>query len=225
MANANARDTAFHMIRKKIIDMDLKPGETLSDKDLAEQMGISRTPVREAMIMLSIANLVVVRPQSGTFVAPIDLEIVEMEQFMRCAMEKEMIRLAMDRMNAENWSLYEENLHLYDYYSHSQIADKEKKLLELDNNFHRIAFEIGGKEKHYARMLASMQHIERLRVLSLHLVKDDRVIKEHSQLAETIRDRNIDKAGKIVEKHMQLYVEHLMELRQAVPQYFVTHWS
>ena len=83
MAVTSARENAYQLLRKRILHLDLIPGTALNEKELADELGISRTPVREAIIMLSLANLVVVKPQSGTFVSRIDTEQVEMEQFLR----------------------------------------------------------------------------------------------------------------------------------------------
>ena len=87
MASLSAREQAYQTIRSRIITMELKPGDPLNDRELAEQMGISRTPMREALIMLNIAHMVTIKPQSGTYVAPIDLELMEMEQFARFTLE------------------------------------------------------------------------------------------------------------------------------------------
>ena len=97
-AGSNARDTAYRILRDKILFLDLKPGEAVSDKQLSEELQMSRTPVREALIILTTANMVVLKPQVGTFVAPIDTEWVEMEQFARLALEKEVIRQACTRL-------------------------------------------------------------------------------------------------------------------------------
>ena len=61
--------------------MELKPGDPLNDRELAEELGISRTPMREALILLNNAHMVAIKPQSGTHVAPIDLHLMELEQF------------------------------------------------------------------------------------------------------------------------------------------------
>ena len=58
MASLSAREQAYQTIRSRIITMELKPGDPLNDRELAEQMGISRTPMREALIMLNIAHMV-----------------------------------------------------------------------------------------------------------------------------------------------------------------------
>ncbi len=88
MASLSAREQAYQTIRSRIITMELKPGDPLNDHELAEQMGISRTPMREALIMLNIAHMVTIKPQSGTYVAPINLKLMEMEQFARFTLEK-----------------------------------------------------------------------------------------------------------------------------------------
>ncbi len=220
MSNSSARDTAYQIIREKIIQLDLKPGTVLSDKELAEEMNISRTPVREAMIMLNIADLVVVRPQSGTFVAPIDLEIVEMEQFTRCSLEKEMIRRACTLMTPENKSLYEENLHLYKFYQQSTIAGKAEKLHQLDNDFHRISFLINGKGQYFDKVQSTMHHVERLRILSMRSINDDRICQDHYNIAQSIMAKDAETAGNYLENHMNLYLEHLTGLRYKLPEYF-----
>ena len=79
MAVRSAREAAYETIRSRIITMELKPGDELNDHELAQELGISRTPMREALIMLNIAHMVTIKPQSGTYVAPIDLELCGME--------------------------------------------------------------------------------------------------------------------------------------------------
>lgn len=91
----SARERAYQALRARILNLELEPNECLNDKELAQQLGMSRTPVHEAVITLALAKLVVVRPQSGTFVAPIDTGIVDMEQFSRMVLEKEMVLRAI----------------------------------------------------------------------------------------------------------------------------------
>ena len=74
----SARETAYQTIRSRIITMELKPGDPLNDRELAEELGISRTPMREALLMLNLARMVDIKPQSGTHVAPINLKLMEM---------------------------------------------------------------------------------------------------------------------------------------------------
>ena len=79
MSSLSARETAYQTIRSRIITMELKPGDPLNDRELAEELGISRTPMREALLMLNLARMVDIKPQSGTHVAPINLKLMEMD--------------------------------------------------------------------------------------------------------------------------------------------------
>ena len=65
MPSLSAREKAYQTIRSRIITMELKPGDSLNDRELAEELGISRTPMREALIMLNIAHMVTIMPQCG----------------------------------------------------------------------------------------------------------------------------------------------------------------
>ena len=106
MASRSAREVAYETIRSRIITMDLKPGDELNDRELAQELGISRTPMREALIMLNIAHMVTIKPQSGTHVAPIDLKLMEMEQFARFTLEKEVLNRIRGRLTAEQEAAY-----------------------------------------------------------------------------------------------------------------------
>ena len=105
MASRSAREVAYETIRSRIITMELKPGDPVNDRELAEELGISRTPMREALIMLNIAHMVTIKPQSGTYVAPIDLKLMEMEQFARYTLEKEILNRVRGRVRQNVISL------------------------------------------------------------------------------------------------------------------------
>ena len=106
MPARSAREVAYETIRSRIITMELKPGDELNDRELAQELGISRTPMREALIMLNIAHMVTIKPQSGTHVAPIDLKLMEMEQFARYTLEKEMLNRIRGKVPPEQEAVY-----------------------------------------------------------------------------------------------------------------------
>ena len=220
----SARERAYQELRSRILNLDLKPNDILNDKQLAQEMEMSRTPVHEAVITLGLANLVVVRPQSGTFVAPIDTEIVEMEQFDRFALEKEMVLRAVPRMDGAALQLYRENLQLYRFYLESHDPDRRARLFELDNDFHRIAFELNGMGPHFAWMHGRQHHIERVRVLSFVMDLDGTIIDEHRALVGALEARDAAAAVRALEDHLNLYRKHLGEMRAVYPHYFQFKW-
>lgn len=216
----SARETAYQALRSRILNLDLKPNDSLNDKELAQEMGMSRTPIHEAIMMLGIARLVVVRPQSGTYVAPIDTEIVEMEQFSRFVLEKEMLFRAVPLVTDEAVQRYQENLQVYQFYLDAHAPDRKSKLFELDNAFHRIAFELTGTEKHFDWMQGLRHHIERVRVLSFVMNLDDSIADDHRAILAAMVERDGQTAVEVLERHLTLYQEHLKKMQAVYPHYF-----
>ena len=217
----NARDAAYQLIRSRIIHLDFKPGEALSDKQLAEEMDMSRTPVREALILLAASNMVVLRPQIGTFVAPIDTARMEMEQFARFALEKEILARACPRLTEEHRWCYEENLRSYLHYAGmEENPERADRLLELDNAFHRIAFAAAGREDDFEHLLRSLHHVERMRMLSVAGLSHRQTYQDHETICTALLAGDLAKAQAALELHFNRYKDNLPSLREKYPAYF-----
>ena len=221
VSSGNARETAYQILRDKIIFLELKPGEALNDKQLAEELQMSRTPVREALIILSTANMVLLRPQVGTFVAPIDPELVETEQFARRAIEKEVIEQACAvPLEDEIRRLYEKNIRRYESCAAGEDPARIHRLLDLDNEFHRIAFTAVGRENNFFHMLNDMQHIERLRAISLIGDTREELNQDHSLISQAVLEGNREAALEHLERHLSLYHDSLAKARERFPEFF-----
>lgn len=220
MAFISARENAYQLLRNRILHLDLAPGTVLNEKELADELEISRTPVREAIIMLSLANLVVVKPQSGTFVSRIDTEQLEMEQFLRFTLEKEILHGVSDVLKPSDRIRYDENIELYRFYLKSQSLNRGQQLLQLDNEFHRIPFDIIGKQGYFDYIQAKLQHIERLRTLSLKAFQDEQIAIDHENIVNALFDKKIDVLDDCLKKHMNMYKEHLKTVYDMFPDYF-----
>lgn len=201
MAVRSAREAAYETIRSRIITMELKPGDELNDHELAQELGISRTPMREALIMLNIAHMVTIKPQSGTYVAPIDLELMEMEQFARFTLEKELLNHIRGRLTGEQERAY--------------------RMLDLDNAFHRRAFELCGMEGHFDHMLSTFQHIERLRKFSLQTDEDKSVCGAHTRILEAVLHGTEEDVSRALSEHLHRYKLSVDQARAAHPDYFI----
>jgi len=216
-----ARETAYQYIRGKILDLEYFPGMSLNDKNLAEELNMSRTPVREALILLNAANMVVVKPQSGTYVAPINMNWLELEQFNRFAIEKEVVTKACGKITPEIEAMYTENLEEYNrLFTEAVIPDKEKMLLEVDNRFHRIAYIATEKQDVYYYMLDSLQHVERFRVLSLRRPVVPTLSWEHEMICKAIMEGNESSALHHLEEHMERYRTETESLKREFPEFF-----
>ena len=217
----NARERAFLIIRDKIIYMELKPGEPVSDKLLAEQLEMSRTPVREALILLSAYSMVVLKPQSGTFVAPIDSEQVAIEQFSRYAMEKEIVKQACATKHEGLELAYADNIKAFEACNYGNDPDRIRLLHDLDNDFHSLAFAAMGRKNSFLHMYSYMQHIERLRVLTLMMEADKTINQDHMDIARSIIEGDEQTALRTLEKHLSFYQQTIKLAEAQYPEYFV----
>lgn len=219
LPEGNARDTAYRYIIGKIIRMEYKPGKALSDKSIAEELNMSRTPVREALILLAFNNMVIIKPQSGTYVAPISLERTEMEQFKRYSLEKEIISRACMKITPEIIRHYKYNLEQSERGIDNPQMDNDT-LHNLDNEFHHIAFSTVGMDGLYYEMFYNMQHIERFRMLSLSVRDWKDICTEHSQIAYSIIEGNHTAAMFYLDRHLSHFRDEIDRIRERFPEYF-----
>lgn len=221
MASLSAREQAYQTIRSRIITMELKPGDPLNDRELAEQMGISRTPMREALIMLNIAHMVDIKPQSGTHVAPIDLKRMELEQFARFTLEKEILNRVRGRLTDQQEQEYRQVIENYRLLEADLTQpNRETRLLELDNQFHRKAFEITGMEAHFDHMLSELQHVERIRKFSLQTNENKAVCAAHTRILDAMVQNDTQELSRALESHLSRYKQTVEEVQRLHPDYF-----
>ena len=211
MSLLSARETAYQTIRSRIITMELKPGDPLNDRELAEELGISRTPMREALLMLNLARMVDIKPQSGTHVAPINLKLMEMEQFARYTLEKEILNRLRGRVTPRQEEEYRSNIETYRVLEADMSQpDRTARMLELDNAFHRKSFELCGMEAHYDHMLASLQTEENKSVCS-----------SHTAILEALLHGSADDVSEALESHLSRYKQSVAQARSVHPEYFI----
>ena len=216
----NLKQVVYEELKRRIVSCEILPGSMLTEEMLCESLNASRTPVREAIILLASANMVILKPQIGTFVAPIDVERMEMEQFARYALEKEIISLACGAVTPEVKWRYEENLRAYKHYSESDFPGRSSRLLDLDNEFHRIAFLAAGRENNFDHMLAGLLHVERMRMLSLAGLNQEQTLSDHCAISQAVTEGDRPTALKWLELHLNRYQENVKVLRERFPEYF-----
>ncbi|MGB8452373.1 MAG: GntR family transcriptional regulator [Anaerocolumna sp.] len=212
-----AREYAYRVIKYNIISLDLIPGSMVSENELAEEMGISRTPVREALIELSKLKVVEIYPQRGSFISLIDNQLVEEARFVRLILEQAMVEMACDMADETNFIALDENLKLQDFYLEHSAKDK---LLQLDNEFHELLFLISNKKFTYDLLGGMMTHFDRVRRLSLSVIKDSKNISDHRNLMDAIRKKDKELAKNIITKHLSRYKLDKEELKKQYPNYF-----
>jgi DNA-binding GntR family transcriptional regulator len=213
----SARDYAFRVIKDNIVSLNLIPGSMVSENGLASELGLSRTPVREALIELSKSKVVEIFPQKGIYISLIDTDLVEEDHFLRLVLEIAMVKTACHMATKVDLAVLEENLKLQGFYLQNPAPDK---LLKLDDEFHKLLFSICKKDRLYALMSSTSIHFDRVRSLSLVTIKDIKIVGDHQGILDAIRNKDPEIGEVIMTKHLSRYQVDAAQLYAAYPKYY-----
>ncbi|SNT06148.1 DNA-binding transcriptional regulator, GntR family [Anaerovirgula multivorans] len=213
-----ARDYAYRTIRENIISLNLEPGSMLSENEIAQELGISRTPVREALIELSKTKMVEIIPQRGSFISKIDYGIIEEARFFRLIVEIAIAELACDFASNKDIEELEELVSLQEFYTERNMPDK---MLAVDNEFHKILYRIANKEFIRKIVEDTTVHFDRVRRLSISAIKMDSIIDDHRAIIKAIEERDKKKVKEVVTKHLTRYKVDEELIRKKYPEYIL----
>lgn len=211
------RNYALRTIKENIIDLDLAPGSQISESEICAQMGLSRTPVREALLELSRVKIVQIVPQKKSTVALIDYALVEEACFMRNVLECAVVELDCELATPEGLRRLEENVKLQRFYFEDQNS---QMLMELDDQFHAILFSIAQKTQIYEMTRNMLVHFDRVRRMALDSVKDTKIVEDHAQILEAIRNRDEEQAKHLMQIHLSRYKYDAKAILKEYPEYF-----
>ena len=217
MPQESARDYAFRLLKDNIVSLELKPGTLISENELAMELGLSRTPVREAIIDLAKVSIIKTIPQRGSYVSLIDPKMVEESRFLRRVLDKAVIEVACESADPNAISELEENVHLQEFYLERNDIEK---ILTLDNQFHKLIYTAAGKDIIYDMRDSVMIHFDRVRSLSAETVKDFKIVNDHRQMLDAILAHDAETAVNLVEKHLNRYKFDEAYIREQFPEYF-----
>ena len=213
-----ARQYAYRTLRENIISLELEPGAPFNDVEMSQMIGISRTPVREALIELSKMGLVDIQPQRGSYIAKIDYELVEESRFMRLVLENAVLALVCEGISPEHEEMLRANME--EETRHLEAGDYTR-LFELDTDFHRLLFTSVGKARTYGIIHSQMVHFDRLRALSLKSLKPDKIVEDHENILYAIGRRDSELAEMLMTRHLTRHRVEKSELIKLYPDYFV----
>jgi DNA-binding GntR family transcriptional regulator len=218
VAGAPARLEVYSALRGAIVRGDLFPGAQLSENALAAEMGVSRTPIREALARLRDDRLVEIVPQLGTFVARISEQGVADAQFIREALECAAIRHATQRATSDDIADLEANLE--DQGRAGEAGDLEAFYL-LDDAFHRGLTDLSGHPTVWSVSERAKSHLNRVRRLSLGMPDylGDMVL-EHRAVLDAVAAHEPDAAEDALRHHLRMVLKELPTLRRQHPDYF-----
>ncbi|MBP1578296.1 MAG: GntR family transcriptional regulator [Oscillospiraceae bacterium] len=195
------RDYALRVLKENIINLELAPGSLVSENELSAMLGLSRTPVREALIELSKVKIVDIYPQKGSAVALIDYDLIEEARFMRNLLECAVVELVCEMATPQDIVMLKSNLEMQSFYIDSSFGD----MMELDNQFHKMLFTIARKEQVFTLMNNISIHFDRVRRMALYSVKPVKIVEDHYSIFHAIEEKNPEKARSIMEMHLRRY--------------------
>ncbi|MFZ5650599.1 MAG: GntR family transcriptional regulator [Bacillota bacterium] len=208
------REMVFESLREAIIQGRLKPGERLMEMQLAEEMGVSRTPVREAIRKLELEGFVVMIPRKGAYVSGISVrDIVDVFE-VRAALEALAAGLAAERVTDKELEELERSIVLA-----AELGDKAEldAIVETDTNFHELIYKACRNERLVQIVTHLKEQIQRFRTTSLSQPGRSRdALYEHRAIVEAISERNIDLAQALAREHVENAEQSLLNaLREA----------
>jgi len=213
------RDYALRVLKENILHLELEPGSMVSENELAIQLGLSRTPVREALMSLSKVRLVEIYPQRGSAVSLIDYDLVEEACFMRRVMECAVVEIACENLTHEDKVELEDNVALQE---RCLVGGRLEALMQLDNELHRMLFRIARKEQSWEIMTSFTAHFDRVRSMSLSTA-NDRNVEDHRAIVQAVIAGDAPLARRLMENHLSRYKVDEHALRQQYPaSYFKT---
>lgn len=205
------------MLRDRIVRGDLMPGTRISETELATEYAVSRQPVREAFIKLAEENLLEIRPQRGTFVRRISLQDVLSAQFVREAVEADIVRiLAADpapNLIAHLTQLLDQQV---------AIADDPDPtdFVALDETFHRAMAEAIGQVAAASILEGLKIQLNRVRHLTARQFSRREVIEQHRAILDALRARDPERASAVMRTHLQKILNDLPAIVEAMPDCF-----
>ena len=194
------RDVVFNTLREAILKGDLKPGERLMELQLASKLGVSRTPIREAIRMLEQEALAVTTPRKGAEVAKMTLKDMEDVLEIRDALDELAVRIACQKISDEQLKQLEDMKELFEK---STQTGNVKKIAEADVTFHDVIYEATGNPKLVTLLNNLREQVYRYRV---EYIKDPKnyptLIAEHEAILESLKNRDVKNAVEAMHVHV-----------------------
>lgn len=205
-------------LRRAIVSMAIPPGAMLSEKEVAQRLGVSRQPVREAFIKLAEAGLLRILPQRGTQVVKISRRAVEDARFVREAVECAVVREATRRADPAGLSALDACLAAQ---RRAMRAKDGAGLFALDEDFHRLLAQAAGRASAWNVVEDAKPQMDRVRFLDMADAIPMRiVIEQHAAILDAMRAGDADAAEAAMRAHLAEILRSLPQLSHSHPELF-----
>ncbi len=217
---ATASSRIYAELRGELVSMRRRPGEVVSEAEIAIAYGVSRTPVREAILKLSDEGLLDVFPQSGIFVSRIPLAALPEAIIIRKALEETTARLAAERATAS------QILQLHAILERQREADRagdRSAFHQADELFHATIAEVAKYPGIWTLIQQVKVNVDRYRQLTLPVAgRMTQVIAEHEPILEAIEAHDPERARAAMERHLQQLLHDISATQHTNPEFFAS---
>lgn len=194
------RGQVYALLRKLILTAEYKPGELIDEKSIASDLGISRTPVREAVKQLSDEHLIDIVAQSATRASQLDLKFLEEAYLIRRALEMESAAQASQRMSQTHIDALDETIN-----RHMLCIEKRQfsNAITIDDKFHSYIAGISNLDHLWQTVELSKAQLDRCRHIILPFAKQgEKTIQQHRAILKALRSADSEKARTAMQKHL-----------------------
>jgi DNA-binding GntR family transcriptional regulator len=209
------RRAVYETLRRRVLT--LAPGASLSENELAAALGVSRTPVRESLILLAEEGLVQVFPQVGSFVSRVDPDRVADAQFLREAVELAALADVPAEPDPSLVAELRENL------ARQQAPDIDiEDFFGLDEAFHHGLLQLSGHARAWSTVVSAKGHLDRARRLGLTETPPAPFAAQHLEIFEAVLDGDLDRARETMRKHLRAVFVDIERIRTRSPELFAS---
>ena len=203
------RGRVFHTLREDILSGRYRENEELREMAISEKLGVSRTPVREALRQLELEGLVNIIPNKGAYVTRITEKDVADIYAMRALLEGLCARWAAEHIDEKQLEALEENIYLSEFHAHKQHP---QQLTELDDAFHEILYEACGSKILRHQLRDFHEYVKQMRRRSLSdSERGMEAVEEHKRIMEALQNRDADRAEAQAALHMQNAYDNMVK--------------
>ncbi len=203
------RGRVFNRLREDILSGKYEEHEELKEVAIGEELGVSRTPVREAFRQLELEGLIQIVPNKGAYVTGITAKDVKDIYMIRSSLEGMCARLATENITQEQLEELEENVYLASF--HASKGHMEQ-MAELDNRFHHILYEACDSKMLQKLLQDFHQYVMRVRRKTLSTKERGMASnEEHRLIMEAIKEKNATEAERLANQHMNNAYENMVK--------------
>lgn len=211
------RRQALDFLRRQITQLALPPGTAVSEAEIGKVLGVSRTPVREALLLLAEEGLVEVLPKVGTFITRVDPDRVAEAQFLREAVELASLKSLKYPLDEDLVGELEDNVQ-----RQFRSTESYDEFIVLDEEFHRGLMGLAGHEDSWAAVASAKSHLDRARRLGIQQRSVISLVKEHEAVLHAVLREDLEIAETLLRQHVRVIFKDIQELAAQRPELFVT---